>query len=156
MAIAPTLQKYLADHNVEYDVVAHEPTMSSARTAEACRISGDCLAKGIVLRGTDGYLLAVLPASHHVRLSELRMQLGDDLDLASESEIDQLFRDCAHGAVPPIGECYGLDMIVDDSIQNQPEVYLEAGDHATLVHLSQTQFARLTSQARHGQFSVHN
>jgi Ala-tRNA(Pro) deacylase len=156
MAIAPTLQKYLADHNIEYEVISHEPTLSSARTAEACRISGDCLAKGIVLRGTDGYFLAVLPASHHLRLSDLSTQLGGDLDLASENEIDQLFRDCAHGAVPPIGECYGLDVIVDDSIQSQPEVYLEAGDHATLVHLNHAQFARLTSQARHGHFSLHN
>jgi Ala-tRNA(Pro) deacylase len=156
MSIAPTLQKYLADHNIEYDVISHEPTMSSARTAEACHISGDCLAKGIVLRGTDGYFLAVLPASHQLRLSELRTQLGENLDLASENELDQLFRDCAHGAVPPVGECYGLDVIIDDSIQNQPEIYLEAGDHATLIHLNQAQFARLTSQARHGRFSVHN
>jgi Ala-tRNA(Pro) deacylase len=156
MAIAPTVQRYLTDHNIEYDVISHEPTMSSARTAEACRISGDCLAKGIVLRGSDGYVLAVLPASHQVRLSDLRTQLDENLDLATENEIDQLFRDCAHGAVPPVGDCYGLDVIVDDSIQNQPEVYLEAGDHATLVHLSHAQFARLTSQARHGNFSVHN
>jgi Ala-tRNA(Pro) deacylase len=156
MAIAPTFQKYLADRNIEYDIIPHEPTMSSARTAEACRISGDCLAKGIVLRGKDGYLLAVLPASHHVRLADLRTQLGEDLDLATENEIDQLFRDCAHGAVPPAGECYGLDVIIDDSIENQPDVYLEAGDHATLVHLTHAQFARLNSQARHGHFSVHN
>jgi Ala-tRNA(Pro) deacylase len=47
-------------------------------------------------------------------------------------------------------------VIVDDSIQQQPDVYLEGGDHATLVHISQTQFARLMSGARHGRFSVHD
>jgi hypothetical protein len=46
MAIAPTLQKYL-DQNVTYEVIPHEPTLSSMRTAEACHISGDGLAKGI-------------------------------------------------------------------------------------------------------------
>jgi hypothetical protein len=45
------------------------------------------------------------PASHHIHLSDLRMQLGDKVDLASEDEIAQLFRDCARGAVPPVGEC---------------------------------------------------
>ena len=44
MAIAPTLQKYL-DQNVTYDVIPHQPTLSSTRTAEACHISGDGLAK---------------------------------------------------------------------------------------------------------------
>jgi Ala-tRNA(Pro) deacylase len=155
MAIAPTLQKYL-DQNVTYEVIPHEPTLSSMHTAEACHISGDGLAKGIVLRRDDGYMLAVLPASHHIRLSDLRRQIGNDVDLAGEMEIDQLFRDCAHGAVPPVGECYGLDVIVDDSIQEQPEVYLESGDHETLLHMSQAQFARITAQAQHSRFSVHD
>jgi Ala-tRNA(Pro) deacylase len=155
MAIAPTLQKYL-DQNVTYEVIPHEPTLSSMRTAEACHISGDGLAKGIVLRRDGGYMLAVLPASHHIRLAELRRQIGDEVDLADEMEIDQLFRDCAHGAVPPVGECYGLDVIVDDSIQEQPEVYLESGDHETLLCMSQAQFARVTAQARHARFSVHD
>ena len=155
MAIAPTLQKYL-DQNVTYEAIPHEPTLLSMRTAEACHISGDGLAKGIVLRRNGGYMLAVLPASHHIRLAELRRQIGDDVDLADEMEIDQLFRDCAHGAVPPVGECYGLDVIVDDSIQEQPEVYLESGDHETLLSMSQAQFARVTAQAQHGRFSVHD
>ena len=50
MTIAPTLQKYLADHGVAYDLVAHPPTESSLRTAETCHIPGDRLAKGILLR----------------------------------------------------------------------------------------------------------
>jgi len=102
MSIAPILAKYL-DQYVPYDVMLHEPTPSSMRTAEACHISGEWLAKGVVLRRDGGYLLAVLPASHRIRLSELRKQLGDEVDLASEREIDQLFGDCARGAVPPIG-----------------------------------------------------
>ena len=40
-----------------------------------------------------------------------------------------------------------LDVIVDDSIEEQAEVYLEGGDHATLVHLSHAQFARFTAEA---------
>ena len=111
MAIAPTLQRYL-DQKVRYDVVTHEPTASSTRTAQACHVSGNCLAKGIVLRRNGGYMLAVLPASRHVRLADLKAEIGNEVELASENEIGQIFRDCAHGAVPPVGECYGLDLLV--------------------------------------------
>ena len=155
MAIAPILQEHL-DRNVTYEVITHDPTMSSTRTAQACHVSGDRLAKAIVLRHDGRYMLAVLPATHHVRLSDLKTQIGDDVDLAGEDEIRQLFPDCALGAVPPVGECYELDVIVDDSIQAQPDVYLEGGDHMTLVHLDQAQFARLMAEARHGRFSVHD
>jgi Ala-tRNA(Pro) deacylase len=130
--------------------------MSSTRTAQACHVSGDRLAKAIVLRHDGRYLLAVLPATHHVRLADLKTQIGDDVDLADEDEIKRLFPDCAPGAVPPIGEAYELDVIIDDSIQAQPDVYLEGGDHTTLVHMDQAQFARLMAEARHGRFSVHD
>jgi Ala-tRNA(Pro) deacylase len=141
------------DQKVTYEVIPHEPTMSSTRTAQACGISGDRLAKGIVLRHDGGYMLAVLPASFHVRLNELREQIGEDVELADESELDQLFRDCIHGAVPPVGECYGLEVVVDECIGQQPEVYMEAGDHETLVHVSGAQFAELMADARHAHFS---
>ncbi|MGH6735771.1 MAG: aminoacyl-tRNA deacylase [Methyloceanibacter sp.] len=153
MAIAPTLAKYLAAKNVAYDVLPHEPTQSSMRTAQACHIPGERLAKAVLIRDEQGYALVVLPASHYIRLSALKRQLGDDIELASEREIVDLFEDCARGAIPAIGECYGLDMVVDDDIDSQPEVYFEGGDHVTLIHMSHAQFARLMAQARHGRFS---
>src|SRR5262249_15346315 len=156
MTISPTLHKYLAAESIEYDEIPHVLTMSSARTAQACHVSGDRLAKAIVLRRDGGYMLAVLPASHHLSLTDIMATFGDDIDIARESEIGRLFVDCAHGAVPAAGICYGLDVIVDDSIQMQPEIYIEAGDHETLLHLGHEQFARLTANARHGRISAHD
>ena len=156
MTIAFTLQRYLAAKNIRYDVMAHQPTSCSLETAKACHLSGDCVAKGVLLRDDAGYFLAILPASHHIRLSELRSQFGDDVDLATEYEATELFTDCSRGALPALGECYGLDMLVDDSLEEQPEVYFEAGDHGTLIHMSHAQFAALTSTARHGHFSEHD
>src|SRR5260370_4938434 len=126
--------------------------MSSTRTAQACRVPGDRLDTAIGLRRDAGYMLAVLPASPHLRLPELRQHIGDDVALADESEIKRLFPDCALGAVPAIGECYDLDVIVDDSIQEQPDIYLEGGDPTTLIHISQAQFARLMPGARPRRF----
>src|SRR3989442_9817379 len=124
MAIAQTLQRYL-DQHVTYEVIPHEPTSSSMRTAEACHVSGERLAKGVVLRRDGGDILAILPASHHIRLADLRTQLGGDVDLAAEGEIDALFGDCTHGALPPAGDCYGLDVTGDDTIAPQANDYLE-------------------------------
>jgi Ala-tRNA(Pro) deacylase len=153
MSIAPTLQRYLKSNNIQYDVVAHEPTMSSTRTAEACHISGNCLAKAVVLRRDGGYVLAVLPASRHLHLTDLRDELGENIRMAKESEIDKLFPDCAHGAIPAVGQCYGLPLLVDDSIEAASVIYMEAGDHETLLRMSHSQFADLMANATHGCFS---
>jgi Ala-tRNA(Pro) deacylase len=148
MTIAPTLQKHLARKHIEYDLVPHPPTMSSIPTARACYVPAYLLAKGVVLRTREGYVLAVLPASHRLRRADLKGQFGEDFALATEHELDQLFRDCAHGAVPPVGECYGLDVVVEDSIREQPDIYFEGGDHTTVAQMCRAQFARLTADAR--------
>ncbi len=153
MAIAPTLQQYLAEHGVTYDVLPHAPTVSSMRTAEASHVPGDCLAKAVVLKQDAGYLLVVLPASHRLSLDDLAARLDRRVELATEPEIEALFRDCARGAVPPVGAPSGLDMIIDDSLAAQPEIYFEGGDHATLIHMTGAQFAALTAGTQHGQFS---
>ena len=155
MAIALMLQQYLAEHGINYDVLPHTPTQSSMRTAEASHVPGEWLAKAVVLKGDAGYLLAVLPASHHLHLNELAARLNREFEFATEEEIEALFRDCARGAVPPIGAAYGVEVIVDDNIARQPEIYFEGGDHATLVHVSGTQFARLIAGTPRGQFSSH-
>ncbi len=60
-----------------------------------------------------------------------------------------MFGDCERGAIPPIAEAYGLDAIIEPSICDQPDVYFEGGDHATLVRVSQAQFAALIGAAPH-------
>jgi Ala-tRNA(Pro) deacylase len=156
MAIAMTVQQYLADRDVEYDTVAHGPTQSSSETAQASHVSGDRIAKGVVLNTGDGYLLAVLPASHHVQLGHLKAYLNRPVGLATEEEIATLFADCQMGAVPAVGGAYGLDVILDDSLANQPDVYFEAGDHATLVHLTAEGFRKALGDVSHAEFSTHD
>jgi Ala-tRNA(Pro) deacylase len=154
MTIAPTLQKYLDERGIQYDLVQHEPTLSALGSAHAGHIPSDRLAKAVVLSDRGRYKLAVLPASHHLRLSDLRLELGQELLLATEPEAADLFRDCAFGAVPAVGACYGLDVIIDTSIDQQQELYFEGGDHATLVHVNGAEFARLNPQAQHRSFSA--
>jgi len=109
--------------------------------------------KAVVLKRGDGFMLAVLPASRHIKFEELRRLLGSDLDLASEEQVETLFLDCERGAVPALGAAYGLNVVVDDSLAQQPDVYFEGGNHANLVHLSGTSFQKLMADARHGRFS---
>ena len=107
-----------------------------------------------MLRRDGGYMMAVLPASHHLHLSALKSQLGHKVDLASEDEIERLFGDCERGAIPALGECYGLDVIVDNSIDPRRDIYMEGGDHTTLIRMEGEEFARLTAKAWRGHFST--
>jgi len=153
MGIAITLAQYLVERGVPYDVIEHPHTETASQSAAASRVPPDRIAKAVVLKGGDGFMLAVLPASRHIQFGELRKELGRDVDIAKEEQIETLFVDCESGAVPALGGAYGLKVIVDDSLANQPEMYLEGGDHASLVHISGAAFRELLADAQHARFT---
>jgi Ala-tRNA(Pro) deacylase len=156
MALSTTLQQYLADQKIAYEVITHRPTISSSVTAEASHVSGACVAKAVIVKDEDRFMMAVLPASHHVKLDELSRVLGRAVRLATEDEASELFPDCSTGAIPSLGAAYGVDMVVDDSLAKQPAIYFEGGDHTSLVQVSSEQFFWLTQNAAHGHFSTHD
>lgn len=154
MAIAMTLKQYLDDHEIEYDVVTHQETGCSSRTAQVSHIPGDQLAKGVVVKREKGYLLAIVPASRQVKLDMLGQWLKQPVSMATEEESSTLFKDCERGAVPPIGPAYGIRTVIDDSLEGQEDIYFEGGDHRTLVHLTGDQFHRLMEKIPHEPFST--
>ena len=153
MGIAIALARYLDERGVKYDVVEHSHTATALESARTSHISLDRLAKAVVLKGDDGFLVAVLPASGHIQFGQLCKQLGAEVDMASEEQIESIFHDCEPGAVPALGDAYGLKVIVDDSLASEPEIYLEGGDHASLVHVSGRAFQELMAGARHAHFT---
>lgn len=154
MAIAITLRDYLAEHGAHYDVVSHARSHNSIQSAKLAHIPPDCLAKPVILEDDGGdYLMAVIPCSHHVRLGALSKELHRTLRLATEYELADLFKDCEVGAVPPLGGAYGVEMIVDEALAQQSDIYFEAGDHEELIHMPGREFMTMLAGARRGQFS---
>ena len=156
MPIAQALEQHLTTRQIPYEVVTHSPTATSARTAQVAHVSGDKIAKAVLLKDDVGYLLAVLPATHHIRFDTLSKMLGRNLNMASEAEAGALFVDCELGAIPPDGFAYGLDMVVDDALEGQAELFLGAGDHTLLLRLEGEDFEKLMRTAFHGSFSTHD
>lgn len=155
MSIARSIERFLRERSIDYDVVCHEPTVTAMHTAASAHIPGDRLAKSVLLRQGDRYLMAVIPSTRRIDLDQLSKQLHAYLSLAEEAEAEKLFSDCDRGALPPVGAAYGIDTVVDDSLLEQPEVYFEGGDHEALIHMSWGQFNALMTGAGHGQFSYH-
>jgi Ala-tRNA(Pro) deacylase len=153
MGIAITLAQYLLDRHVAYELVPHPHTETALASATASGLPPGSVVKAVVLKGADGFMLALLPASRHIEFGDLRRVLGTGVDMAGEEQVETLFPDCEPGSVPALGAAYGLDVVVDDSLSEQQELYLEGGDHAHLVHISGTDFRKLTEGAQHGRFT---
>lgn len=154
MGLSISLQQFLDNRGVSYDVTTHRPTQHSLATAHASHVPEDNLAKGILIRRRDGYLLAVVPASRKVRLAELGAWLNQPIGLATEEEVASVFADCEPGSVPPVAGAYGLRAVMDDSLEGFDHIYFEGGDHCTLVHVTGREFHRLMADVPHARFSA--
>lgn len=154
MAISQELRSYMDRCGVAFEEVPHSHTLQAAKAAEAAHVSGKRVAKAVLVRAGDDYMLAVLPSSKQVKFEELGRMLGRDVSLADEQESVTLFSDCALGALPPIGAAYGLSTVLDDDLVSADDIYFEGGDHRTLVHVDGRDWLRLVRDAGHCAFSA--
>ncbi len=155
MTIARRVADYLTEQDADFDVVSHPHSATSMESAQLAHVPGDRIAKSVVLEDDRGYLLAVLPASCKVDLGELHRQTNRNLGLATEYELGALFEDCEPGAVPPFGNVYEMDTIIDDSLAEQSDIYFEAGDHEQLIHVSAETFEMLMGDVQYSEFGRH-
>ena len=155
MAIAATLQEVLDSRGVAYDVIAHPHTDSAMRAAESAHVPGNQVAKPVLLGDDDSYLLAVIPATHRLELDRLNQMLARSLEMLPEDEIEATFSDCERGAIPAIGDAYGVDVVIDPVLMHQADIYFESGDHEHLIHMRGEVFRELMDHVIRAQVSHH-
>lgn len=153
MAIAPSVLSYLEQQGVAFEILRHPRSYSSSQLAENAGIDDEHLAKAVMLSDEQGDLLVVVPAHYWVALGRLNRVLGRALELASETDVAVCFHDCRPGAVPPFGQVYGLETLLDEALTSLAYVYFESGDHEQLLVVSQEAFAKLMQGARIGHYS---
>jgi Ala-tRNA(Pro) deacylase len=153
MATAITVRQFLDERHLPYEEVTHTRTSTSLQAAKAASIAPRLLAKAVLLEEGGQHLMVVLSTARHLRLGELRHHFKRNFGLATESAVTNIFKDCAPGAVPALGQAYDLDTIWDDSLLNGSELYFEAGDHEHLIRMRTADYLGLVRECPHGAFS---
>ena len=154
MSIAKTVKRYLDAREMSYEILQHPHTSTSTETADRAYIWNDQLAKSVVLEDAKGYLMVVIPAAYRVDITKLSRELDRSFELASEGELGEIFSDCEVGAVPPLGEAYGMPVVYDDHLRKLGSVYFEGGDHEDLVYMGGSEFISLFKNSPHGDYAV--
>ena len=138
------LKEFLDSQRVKYVTITHSPAYTAQEIAACAHIHGKDLAKTVMVKADGEMVMAVVPASHKVRLDHLCNAVGaKKLDLASEQEFKDKFPDCEIGAMPPFGNLYGMDVYVSETLTQDKEIAFNAGSHTELIQLPYQDFERL-------------
>ncbi|MFQ5963958.1 MAG: aminoacyl-tRNA deacylase [Candidatus Scalinduaceae bacterium] len=138
------LREFLNNHNIKYVTIAHSHAYTANEIAASAHIPGKELAKTVMVKVDGKMSMAVLPASYKVDLNLLREAAeASNVELASEQEFKDMFRECEIGAMPPFGNLYDMKVFVENSLAEDEEIAFNAGSHTELIRLSYKDFESL-------------
>ena len=141
MPIPSSLQQFLAERGVPYQVVTHRQAFTAQEEAAVAHVPGREWAKTVVCLADGKPILAMLPAHFHVVVNALKaLAKATWVRLATEHELAGLYPDCDTGAMAPFGELYGQDVYMDDSLAADPEIVFHAGTHADAMRMRLADF----------------
>ena len=136
--------EFLDKSAVDYEVAKHKPVFTSQRLAAETHEPGKYVAKPVIVKVDDKYIVCVLPACCKIDLRKLKSQLGaGSVELAQEDEIGIIFEDCELGAEPPFGNLYGLPTIMDEAMEKDDHIMFQAGTHGTAIRITMSDYRRL-------------
>ncbi len=138
------LKDFLDEHHIKYVSIGHSPAYTAHEIAATTRVPAKELAKTVMVKVDGKMMMAVLPASHRVRILELEQALGaDHVELATEDEFKDVFPGCALGAMPPFGNLYDLEVLVAQRLTKDEEIAFNAGTHTELIKLAYRDYEAL-------------
>jgi Ala-tRNA(Pro) deacylase len=139
---------FLAQQKVAFETLLHPLARTAQRRAKYLHVPGEQVAKSILLAGPQGFVLAVLPATHQVDTERLAHDLGGPVRLATEREIRAIFMDCEWGVVPPFGRLYGLPTILDEALAGDALLVFEGNRQMEALRMRGRDFERLEQPRR--------
>ena len=138
------LPSLLDELGVNYRLSRHDTTYTAQDLAAIEHVPGRKVIKPVVVQADGEFVMCALPACYRVDLGELKAQLqANEIRLADEQKLGELFPDCALGAVPPIGRLYGMTTLMDESLTADDRVTFQAGTHEDAVTMSLMEYRRV-------------
>ncbi len=153
MSIARNVQRHLNKVGIHYDLIPHPHSATSLQSAQAAKLPPEQVIKAVLTQDGDNYQLCLLPASYRLDMARLNDYMHGHFELAPEDDLEVIFDDCETGAVPALGQVYGFHVIWDESLMDQDDLYMEAGDHENLIHLTRGAFMELMGLQDHAAMS---
>ncbi len=138
------IQEYLKENKARFEIHEHSPAYTAQEVAAEEHVSGDRLAKVVVVKAGKGFAMCVLPASYKLDMEKVASALDNEkVRLADESELAKLFPDSEVGATPPFGNLYNLPTLLDNHLGEEEEIIFQAGTHRQSIRMKFKDYAAL-------------
>ena len=147
--------KMLDNEHVQYKVCLHTPAYTAQQMAQKEHVSGDNVAKPVIVNADGQDYMCVLPACCLIDFDALKSILqAQSIVLIDESRLKTIFPDCQIGAEPPFGSFYGMPTIMDDRLEKDEFIVFQSRSHEKAIRMDMDSYLKI-EQPRIASFSYH-
>jgi len=129
---------YLQSRDASYDVMTHDPIVTSADAATA---RGTDLSQGLkclLLQTDEQHVLAVIPGDAKLASKEVRHTYNTKEVRFAKPETVQQIMGCEVGACYPLGNLIDVTTVFDAHVADLETVVFNAGRHDTSIRMAGT------------------
>jgi len=150
--VTEEIQKILTDSGSWYETFEHEPVRTSeqaARTRPGYSLEQG--AKALIVRvkkskSEKNFVMLVLPANLKIDNKKVKeYYLARDFRFATEEEVLELTDGVQPGAVPPFGNLFGLEVLVDPKLLENQKIVFNAGDRSFSIAMKSEGYINLVN-----------
>lgn len=144
MSMLKTLENYLTEEGIDYELVVHSEAFTAQEVAATQHVPGRMVAKVVMLKSRNLFYMVAISAKCKVDFIKAKEFFqDDDLELAGEAEFEKLFPGCEVGAMPPFGNLYDMKVYVGPDLSDNEYIVFNAGNHVQTVKMKYVDFERL-------------
>lgn len=130
----------LKTNNIPYKETEHEPVYTSEQAAKVKGISISQIAKSLILKCEDNFIIVVLPGDRKLDSKKLKNLLKiKEFRFATPEEVKDKMG-CEVGACYPFGNLIGLPTYVDNSLSKNKIISLNPGLHTHSIEIKWRDF----------------
>lgn len=134
----------LKQNHVPYDIVLHSQTFTSMQTAQATHTKGMEFAKTLMVNVDGKMVMAILPANYRLDFKRMKEALGaKDITLATEDQFTPMFMDSDIGAMPAMGNFYGMEVVMDKDMMKDEYITFNACNHQEAIRMKFSDYNKM-------------
>jgi len=147
--LTQTIQNLLKDNHFWYETFEHEPVRTSEEAAQLRHgYTIEQGTKSLIVRvkppGKKMFVMIVVPGNAKFDEQKVRtLYNSKDVRFATAEEVFQITDGVLPGGVPPLGNLFNLEVVVDPSVFNNEKIIFNAGDKSFSIAMKSTDYKTL-------------
>jgi len=154
MPVPKKIINLLEKTKVKYEIIQHKTVFTAFDKSRTLKVSEKKVGKTVILKINNSLVFVLIQSNKNLDFKKIKKKLkGEKIKLASEKLIKNRIKGVKVGAIPPFGNLWKCQTLVDNSIKKEKEIILNGGDWNLSIKIATKDLKKLIPDLIFGSFA---